>query len=185
LHGQGRGAQVWFVYEPDSVPLLHVRVCEAAVVVQDAPQATELDANAVTLAPSAMVVPHGVLQGAQAPTPQFWLVYVPESTPLLQTRTCEAHVFPHVTDGVWNAVTPAPFARVPPQGSAHEQAPTVQVGLVLVPDSVPFVQVRVCEVQELPQLTVPAAKAVVLAPLAMVPPHGSVQGAQAPTVHAA
>ena len=48
----------------------------------------------------------------------------------------------------------APSARVPPQGSVQEaHAPTLHAELPYEPESVPLVQVRASEVQELPQVT--------------------------------
>ena len=42
---------------------------------------------------------------------------------------------------------------LPPHGSAQGQAPTVHAELAYVPESVPFVQVRVCDVHVDPQAT--------------------------------
>ena len=47
----------------------------------------------------------------------------------------------------------APLAMVPPQGNAQGQAATVHAELAYVPESVPFVQVRVCDVHVAPQAT--------------------------------
>ncbi len=39
-------------------------------------------------------------------------MYVPESEPFVQVRVCEAQVAPTCTNGVWYAVTDAPFTTV-------------------------------------------------------------------------
>jgi hypothetical protein len=77
------------------------------------------------------------------------------------------------------ATTLAPWAMVPSHGrSQGAQAPTRHAALVYVPESTPFMHVRVWETapQEPPQGTEAAAYAVVVLPLAIDPPQGRVHG---------
>ncbi len=64
----------------------------------------------------------------------------------------------------------------PPQGSGQDaQAAAEQLWCTKLPESVPFEQLRDWLLQLEPQATDEAWKAVTLAPLLTVPPHGAVQ----------
>ena len=84
--------QVEAVYEPESVPLEQVRVCEAQVC----PKETEAARYAGTDEPCAIVAPLSEHEAAP-PTVQVEAVYEPESVPLPHTRVCEAQVCPKGT----------------------------------------------------------------------------------------
>jgi hypothetical protein len=108
---------------------------------------------------------------------------------LVQVRVSASvpHEPPQPTDAAEYAVVLAPLAIVPPQGSAHGQGRGAHEALVNVPESVPSVQTRFWEtvVQLPPHATEVAENAGMLAPLAMVPPHGRTQEEQGAGLHVA
>ena len=109
----------------------------------------------MAVAPLAMVPPHGSAQG-QAAGAHDALVNEPESVPLVQTRASDAAAqeAPQATAAAEYAGVLVPLAMVPPHGSAQaEQAATVHARLAYVPESTPFVQVRVSDAHAVPQAT--------------------------------
>ena len=82
-----------FVYEPESVPLVHMRDCETHWL----PEATDDDWYAVTEEPFVIVWPLKV-QDVGVPTLQDAAVYEPERVPLEHVRVSETHDDPYATE---------------------------------------------------------------------------------------
>jgi len=133
--------QDWLVYEPNSTPLVHVRVCD----VQLPPQVTDEPWYAVMLAPSAISgPPQGEAHGRVHTT---FCVGDPAQAAPLQAGTGLLH------ERAWD-FCPATHVEV----SAHALHPpsvgvTEQDLIVNAPESTPLVHVRVCAVQLPPQAT--------------------------------